>query len=96
MEFDNILSHGERIVTMVFTRKFYKKSSRVYAEGAYAFKKLLFGGDEALPRKVDLAVGLDLDDADEYLVADGDDVLHLLNAVVGKLGDMYEALLAGL
>ena len=45
---------------------------------------------------MNLAVGLDGDYTDKYLVTDLNFVLNLLYPVVGKAADVYQALLAGL
>src|SRR5207248_6691984 len=51
--------------------------------------------DRGLPAQVEPALAVDLDRLDHDLVADVADLFHPLHAVVGELGDVHEAVLAG-
>ena len=46
---------------------------------------LFVAGDKALAGKIDLAVGLDVDNADEDLIADGNNILNVFNSGLVEL-----------
>ena len=81
---------SRRILLLCFKRRSFLPPVYILSELSSA----LFG-NESLAGKVNLAVGFDFDYANKNLIADADNILYALNALVGELRNMNKTLLSG-